>query len=162
MTSWREIRTQVLRRDNYQCQSCGKGTSGQVHHIIPRGKGGSHHLSNLMTLCGKCHVLVSPVPDWVIVKVWKIPLGDITSARQKVYDNIRKYQLSKVTSLAKDRCVEQGVRNNHPNAYSKWTEEDDARLASEYNQGKRVDELAKMFGRNSGAIRSRLRKLGLS
>lgn len=48
----------VLHRDNYKCQHC-KGTSGvkrlEVHHILPKSKGGSDDEVNLITLCRKCH-----------------------------------------------------------------------------------------------------------
>ncbi len=40
-----------------------------------------------------------------------------------------------------------------------WTEEEDTRLRNEYTQGKKIDEPAKIFQRNQGAIRSRLKKL---
>ncbi len=45
------------------------------------------------------------------------------------------------------------------NAYSKWTEEEDALLLSLHAEGLSVKELSIQFGRNAGAIRSRLKKL---
>ncbi|MBW4620612.1 MAG: HNH endonuclease [Cyanosarcina radialis HA8281-LM2] len=80
---WQEIRAEVLRRDNKCCQVCGKPYSGQVHHVVPRSQGGTDDFDNLMTLCGRCHMLVSPVPDWLLTKVWQIPAGDIPIERQK-------------------------------------------------------------------------------
>ena len=53
-------------------------------------------------------------------------------------------------------------RQEHPRAYEKWSPEDDARLKEMYAAGHGVAELAKHFERNSGAIRSRLKKLGLA
>jgi len=55
------------------------------------------------------------------------------------------------------------IRREHPRAYEKWTEEEDVRLAREYDQSKSdaIHTLAKAFGRQPGAIRSRLRKLDL-
>jgi diadenosine tetraphosphate (Ap4A) HIT family hydrolase len=51
-----EVRTAVLKRDGYRCVNCGQtGTELHVHHIIPRSEGGTNDLSNLVTLCGKCH-----------------------------------------------------------------------------------------------------------
>jgi 5-methylcytosine-specific restriction endonuclease McrA len=51
-----EARTAVLKRDGYRCVNCGQtGTELHVHHIIPRSEGGTNDLSNLVTLCGKCH-----------------------------------------------------------------------------------------------------------
>ena len=51
-----EARTAVLKRDGYRCVNCGQtGTELHVHHIIPRSEGGTNDLSNLVTLCAKCH-----------------------------------------------------------------------------------------------------------
>lgn len=51
-----EVRTAVLKRDGYRCVNCGQtGTELHVHHIIPRSEGGTNDLSNLVTLCAKCH-----------------------------------------------------------------------------------------------------------
>jgi len=47
----------------------------------------------------------------------------------------------------------------HANAYAKWTPEDDALLMELYTNGLSVKELMEQFGRNRGAIRSRLKKL---
>lgn len=61
-TEWEAIRERCMLRDSYTCQRCGKkfGTHAHlsVHHIIPRSEGGSNDLSNLITLCCKCHDLV--------------------------------------------------------------------------------------------------------
>lgn len=51
-------RVEVLERDDNTCQYCGyQGPSNymDVHHIIPVRYGGSSKLSNLITLCRKCH-----------------------------------------------------------------------------------------------------------
>lgn len=53
------------------------------------------------------------------------------------------------------------IRKEYPNAYKKWTENDEIRLRNGYEEGKSIDELAKVFLRKPGAIQSRLRKLGL-
>ena len=53
------------------------------------------------------------------------------------------------------------IRRQYPKAYAKWLPEDDERLKEMYAAGTGVAELARQFGRNRGAIRSRLTKLGL-
>jgi ribosomal protein S27AE len=93
---WKEIRSEILRRDNKCCQVCGKPHSGQVHHVIPRSQGGSNNFDNLMTLCGKCHMLVSPVPDWLLTKVWKIPPSDISAERKKIQDAIDQIMQTRI------------------------------------------------------------------
>lgn len=52
-------------------------------------------------------------------------------------------------------------RKKHPNAYAPWTEEKDNELEVLYCEGKTTKELTTIFGRNSGAIRSRIKKLQL-
>ena len=48
----------MLLRDGYQCQVCGAVVSGKrahVDHIVAKASGGSDEVSNLQTLCVKCH-----------------------------------------------------------------------------------------------------------
>lgn len=52
-------------------------------------------------------------------------------------------------------------RVKNPNAYRSWTKEDDALLLQLSASGKSLTELFEIFGRNHGAITSRLRKLNL-
>ena len=52
-------------------------------------------------------------------------------------------------------------RKDNPNAYMPWAEQDDNRLEVLYCEGKTVKELTDIFGRNAGAIRSRIDKLEL-
>jgi len=60
-THWRLMRRKVLERDGYKCQDCGKCLKDkpswftEVHHVVPRCKGGTDHPSNLKTLCVVCH-----------------------------------------------------------------------------------------------------------
>lgn len=51
------VRRAVLRRDNKRCRapSCRNGTYLDVHHIVPRSEGGTHHAANLLTVCGAHH-----------------------------------------------------------------------------------------------------------
>jgi len=49
------IRREVYRRDGYRCALCDSSRHLQVHHAIPRGKGGSNSIQNLITLCDRCH-----------------------------------------------------------------------------------------------------------
>lgn len=47
----------------------------------------------------------------------------------------------------------------YANAYAPWTEDDDNLLKQLYAEGKSTAELIEIFGRNRGAIKSRLKKL---
>ena len=61
---WDQRRRRVYERDNYTCQNCGieGGPAGDAelhaHHVVPLEKEGSNELSNLKTLCAKCHEAV--------------------------------------------------------------------------------------------------------
>ena len=45
----------VMRRDNYQCRSCGSELYPEIDHIIPFSLGGPTHPDNLQVLCRGCN-----------------------------------------------------------------------------------------------------------
>ena len=55
----KKLRKQIMERDNYTCQTCGKYMPDevglQIDHIIPVSKGGKTVASNLRVLCNKCN-----------------------------------------------------------------------------------------------------------
>lgn len=64
--NWWKQRGKALKRDDYKCTKCGSKRGLQVHHIrkialfYNRNKGeldyeSANHLSNLTTLCSRCH-----------------------------------------------------------------------------------------------------------
>lgn|SRR3989338_2949101 len=53
------------------------------------------------------------------------------------------------------------AKKKHANAYEPWTTEDDDKLERLYADGTPVKELSEEFGRNKGAIQSRIKKLAL-
>ena len=55
---YRELREQILRRDNWRCQLCGSLTNLEVHHQVFRSQSGPDHEGNLITLCNDCHGFV--------------------------------------------------------------------------------------------------------
>src|SRR5262245_21147721 len=61
-TSWEITRRHVLLRDGFRCVSCGElvGQDADVHHLLPRSMGGTHEMSNLVTLCDGCHASHHP------------------------------------------------------------------------------------------------------
>ena len=56
---WQETRKRVWERDSRKCVRCGCPVSLEECHIdhIQSGKRGTNHMSNLRTLCRRCHVL---------------------------------------------------------------------------------------------------------
>ncbi|MXY35932.1 MAG: HNH endonuclease [Dehalococcoidia bacterium] len=54
---WRRLRRQVLERDGYRCQACGKAGRLEVDHIRRVRDGGEEwEPSNLQALCRGCHI----------------------------------------------------------------------------------------------------------
>lgn len=59
---WEPIRAKVWERDKGRCTHCGEPvllSEAHIDHIRPLSKGGKNHISNLRTLCRRCHVLRS-------------------------------------------------------------------------------------------------------
>lgn len=47
---------EILRRDNFTCQYCGKkSTNLTIDHVIPRHMGGTHSWDNLAAACHACN-----------------------------------------------------------------------------------------------------------
>lgn len=58
INGWYKLRYQVLERDNFTCQYCGKGAPDvllEVDHKVSIADGGSNDLENLITSCGACN-----------------------------------------------------------------------------------------------------------
>ncbi len=50
------LRTAAILRDGRKCMECGKeNIRFEVHHITPKKNGGADTISNLITLCPRCH-----------------------------------------------------------------------------------------------------------
>ncbi len=64
--NWESQKRKAKKRDSSTCQVCGYKSGGKrfldVHHIIPAKRfidlELANNLSNLITLCRKCHVMV--------------------------------------------------------------------------------------------------------
>jgi F-box protein, helicase, 18 len=72
-----------------------------------------------------------------------------------------KYGYSKYTGTSGKIFSVELVRTKHGEAYKPWTPEQDEKLTQLFNNNVSDSEIIKQFGRNAGAIQSRLRKLGL-
>ena len=51
---YQKLAYKVRERDGNCCILCGRG-AGHVHHIVFRSQGGEDKMSNLVTLCERCH-----------------------------------------------------------------------------------------------------------
>jgi 5-methylcytosine-specific restriction endonuclease McrA len=49
-------RKNIIKRDNHQCQYCGRRTAAlTIDHVIPRVRGGKDTWENLVCACVKCN-----------------------------------------------------------------------------------------------------------
>lgn len=56
-----EVKKEVKRRQGYKCACCGKRYQYfvlEVHHIVPRSKGGSNDMANLVAVDSNCHKII--------------------------------------------------------------------------------------------------------
>lgn len=57
--AWLALRFEVLKRDNFSCQYCGRTAKDSaklvVDHIYPKAQGGTNNISNLITACNECN-----------------------------------------------------------------------------------------------------------
>lgn len=84
-------------------------------------------------------------------------LKDFVEALKK---SLTKFKELKEPKDDKTYLVEK-IRETHQQAYLPWTTEDDNKLELLFCEGKKAKELAEIFGRNVGAINSRIKKLEL-
>lgn len=54
-------RKAIYRREGYQCAICSSTQHLQVHHAVPRGRGGTDNEENLICLCAVCHGMAHDV-----------------------------------------------------------------------------------------------------
>ncbi len=88
--------------------------------------------------------IVARWPTPLIVRVvWPDPLGTPSSSTEH-----------KPITLAERK-------RKNPAAYDAWTDEEEGVLLELDNAGRTVGQISKAMGRSPGAIRSRLRRLGL-
>jgi 5-methylcytosine-specific restriction endonuclease McrA len=69
------VRREVLARDQHRCRApgCGRTRFLEVHHKIPRRRGGTNQPENLITLCGSCHRLWHEKGSPGINETWCTP-----------------------------------------------------------------------------------------
>ena len=95
-----------------------------------------------------------------------VELGSLTSyeaifeACREAAERLSTTQPSSPSPTAYQQHLKE-MREKHPNAYVRWSKEADAKLTQLFEANYTVPALTKVFGRHRGAIRARLRKLGL-
>ncbi len=73
---------EILRRDGYICQYCGKKTTAlTIDHVVPRRLGGGHHWDNLVAACSICNRRKGGrTPEQANMRLKKVPSEPPASA----------------------------------------------------------------------------------
>jgi hypothetical protein len=68
------LREQVFARDQHRCTvpGCRSARNLDIHHIVPRAQGGTHHMWNMTLLCSGHHAALH---DGLLVMQGKAPYG---------------------------------------------------------------------------------------
>jgi hypothetical protein len=94
------------------------------------------------------------------IMVFKEDFEDFEKSFIKLISKVKKLKRSDSESREEAYSVEE-IRKEHGQAYMPWSENDDQKLELLFCEGKSVKELASIFERKEGAIRSRIKKLEL-
>ena len=94
------------------------------------------------------------------IVVFEEDFEDFEKSFTKLISKVKKLKKSDSESGEKAYSIEE-IRKEHEQAYMPWSEDDDEKLESLFCEGKSVKELASIFERKEGAIRSRIKKLEL-
>lgn len=83
-------------RDGYKCQCCGKKNCRlEVHHLLPRSRGGSDKLANLITLCSECHHLAHSSEEQLLAFQKKFGKKAKSTLKYATQMNILRHMLQK-------------------------------------------------------------------
>ena len=91
--NWDNIRKQVYQRDGNRCVMCGKRARLHAHHIVPVKISKDNSLSNLVSVCGKCHRKLESI-------------GFAILERGGGQTEIKRAELKIITEAKKNRALE--------------------------------------------------------
>ena len=93
------LREAVFTRDGYKCQCCDRGIKDgailHAHHIQYRSQGGTNRMSNLITVCEKCHTPANHKPGGKLYG-WKPKIASfkyatyMTAVRWQLYRKVKE------------------------------------------------------------------------
>jgi hypothetical protein len=85
----KSLRFEVLKRDSFKCQYCGRSAPEallQIDHIEPVSKGGGSDITNLITACGDCNSGKSDrrLNDSTVIEKKKSQLDELQERREQL------------------------------------------------------------------------------
>ncbi len=109
--------------------------------------------------------------DQVVKKMPELSISDVLSTVKFAAEIIKQHITSEdkieisgevVLRAHRGRLINlTEIRKDYPRAYEKWTTSEDNQLVDLFKRGYKFTDIAKQLQRKSGAIKSRLEKLGL-
>ena len=137
--------------------------------------GESKDLSRLNEEINLLYVAVTRAKNKIVIPDTLLPAGISSSSRVSVSSPDRSARGWMIPAASRsgvkalypgrrkklDHHDAEEVRSKHKEAYMPWTEDLDNELMELYRSELSVKRLAKHFGRTAGAIRARIRKLGI-
>lgn len=90
--NWDQIRRSVYQRDGHRCVMCGKKGKLHAHHIVPVAISRDNSMSNLVSVCSKCHRKLEEVGFSILKEgghrsdVRKVELRMIAEAKKERLD----------------------------------------------------------------------------
>ena len=113
---WDIIRRKVYARDGYRCLLCDKKGKINAHHIIPVAISHDNTLSNLITLCSKCHRKLEAIGYKILKEgghradVRRVEFSMIAEAKRKRHEKYKK------------KLEEERIKNGENNERNRVTE----------------------------------------
>lgn len=86
------IQTSAMRKvlsEHGRCELCGSPRNIEAHHIIPISFGGADCVENILAVCEKCHVLLTPKSTLTRKGIDNIQVNNFAiMVKNAVYDKI--------------------------------------------------------------------------
>lgn len=111
--NWDNIRKIVYTRDNHRCVMCGKKGKVHAHHIVPVKVSHDNSLSNLVTVCEKCHRKLEAV-GFTILEAGGSRI-DVKRAELRMIAEARRIRLEKYKKLLEEKKKQQEKIENERN-----------------------------------------------
>lgn len=84
LAGW-QVRSYVFHRDGHRCAYCGnaKAERYELDHIVPRSRGGTNRVSNLVVACRECNIIKGNQPVEHVLARKPVRLAAINRIRKK-------------------------------------------------------------------------------
>lgn len=114
--NWDDIRKKVYARDGYRCVLCGKKGKLHAHHIVPVKISKDNSLSNLVSVCNKCHRKLEQIGFAILergggrAEIRRTELEIIMEAKK---DRLKKYLEKREKINDKNTINDESIKKNN-------------------------------------------------